>query len=38
MNTGQQVSKGKVGLVERAQQWGNVARAGKVMGDSRDSF
>ena len=38
MNTTQKVSKGKVGLLELAKQLGNVSRACKGMGFSRDSF
>lgn len=38
MNTAQKVSKVKVGLLELAQQVGNVSQACKVMGYSRDSF
>lgn len=37
MNTAQKVSKVKVGLLELAKQLGNVSRACKVMGYSRDS-
>ena len=38
MNPAQKVGKGEVGVVELAKQWGNVARACKGMGYSRDSF
>jgi len=38
MNTEQNVSKVKVGLLELAKQLGNVSHACKVMGYSRDSF
>ena len=36
--TTQKVIKGKLGVVEWAKQWGKVAQAGKVRGDSQDSF
>jgi len=38
MTTEQKVIKNKVGLLELAKQLGNVSRACKVMGYSRDSF
>ena len=38
MNTDQKIIKNKVGLVNLAQTLGNVSRACKVMGYSRDSF
>jgi hypothetical protein len=38
MNTTQKVIKVKLGLLELAKQLGNVSRACKVMGYSRDSF
>ena len=38
MTTEQKIIKNKVGLLELAQQLGNVSRACKVMGYSRDSF
>jgi transposase InsO family protein len=38
VNTAQKVIKVKVGLLELAKQLGNVSRACKVMGYSRDSF
>jgi molybdenum-dependent DNA-binding transcriptional regulator ModE len=38
MSKDQKVIKGKVGLLELAKQLGNVSRACKVMGYSRDSF
>src|SRR5262249_20396058 len=38
MTTAQKIIKTKGGLLELAKQLGNVSRAGRVMGDSRDSF
>jgi len=38
MNTEQKVIRGKVGLLELGKQLGNVSRACRVMGYSRDSF
>jgi len=38
MNTEQKIIKTKVGVLELAKQLGNVSRACKVMGYSRDSF
>ena len=38
MSPQQKVIKGKVGLLELAKQLGNVSRACRVMGYSRDSF
>jgi Winged helix-turn helix len=38
MNTTRKVIKVKLGLLELAKQLGNVSRACKVMGYSRDSF
>jgi hypothetical protein len=38
MTAEQKIIKGKVGLLELAKQLGNVSRACKVMGYSRDSF
>jgi len=38
MTKDQKVIRAKVGLLELAKQLGNVSRAGKVMGSSRDSF
>jgi transposase InsO family protein len=38
MTTAQKIIKTKVGLLELAQQLGNVSRACRVMGYSRDSF
>jgi transposase InsO family protein len=38
MTTGQKIIKTKVGLLELAKQLGNVARACRIMGYSRDSF
>jgi hypothetical protein len=33
----QKIIKTKVGVLELAKQLGNVAQAGRIMGDSRDS-
>ena len=38
MNTQQKVIKTKVGLLELGRRLGNVAKACKIMGYSRDSF
>ena len=38
MTTQQKIIKNKVGLLELAKHLGNVSRACKVMGYSRDSF
>ena len=38
MTTEQKIIKTKVGILDRAKQLGNVSRACKIMGDSRDSF
>ena len=38
MTTSEKVIKNKLGLLELSQQLGNVSRACKVMGYSRDSF
>ncbi len=38
MTTEQKIIKTKVGVLDLAKQLGNVARAGRIMGDSRDSF
>lgn len=38
MTTSEKVIKNKLGLLELSQQLGNVSRACKIMGYSRDSF
>jgi hypothetical protein len=38
MTQEQKIIKGKVGLLKRAQELGNVSQSGKVFGYSRDSF
>jgi len=38
MTTDQKIIKNKVGLLELARQLGNVSRACKILGYSRDSF
>ena len=38
MTTTEKVIKNKLGLLELSQQLGNVSRACKIMGYSRDSF
>ena len=38
MTTGEKVIKTKVGLLELSKQLGNVSKACRVMGYSRDSF
>ena len=38
MTTEQKIIKTKVGLLELAKQLGNVSRACRIMGYSRDSF
>jgi hypothetical protein len=38
MSKDQKIIRTKVGLLELATQLGNVSRACKIMGDSRDSF
>jgi hypothetical protein len=38
MTTAQKIIRTKVGLLELAKQLGNVSRACRLMGDSRDSF
>ncbi len=38
MNTQEKIIKNKLGLLELAKQLGNVSRACKIMGYSRDSF
>ena len=38
MNTDQKIIRNKVGLVNLAETLGNVSRACKIMGYSRDSF
>ena len=38
MTTEQKIIKNKVGLLELARQLGNVSRACKILGYSRDSF
>lgn len=38
MTTEQKIIKTKVGLLELAKQWGNVAKACQLMGYSRASF
>lgn len=38
MTTAKKVIKNKLGLFELSQQLGNVSRACKIMGYSRDSF
>jgi len=38
MNTAEKVIKTKVGLLELGKQLGNVSKACRVMGYSRDSF
>jgi hypothetical protein len=38
MTTEQKIIKAKVGVLELAKQLGNVARACRIMGYSRDSF
>jgi hypothetical protein len=38
MTTEQKIIRAKVGLLELAKQLGNVSRACKMMGYSRDSF
>ena len=38
MTTEQKIIKTKVGVLELAKQLGNVARACRIMGYSRDSF